>query len=98
LRDAVMGLRREKPCTQARPAIPLYLNKWICSIVYFFQYVTTHILNICKVIGYPISASLIILLDNSCSCSGESIVFLPNLDLLCLFSAKCALRILLGTL
>ena len=55
-------------------------------------------LSIFEVMGHPVLASLIILLDNSFSCCGESTVFLPSLNLLYLFSAKYVLRVLLGIL
>ena len=91
------GLRHKKPSTQARPAILVsFTNRF--GIPFFSQYVNTHILSIFEVMGYPVWASLIILLENSLSCCDESTVFLPNLDLLCLFSAKYALRVLLGTI
>ena len=93
-----MGLRRKKnPSTQARRAIPFSFANGF-GILFFSQYVNTHILSIYKFMGHPVRASLIILLDDSFSCCAESTVFLPNLDLHCLFSAKRALRVLLGTL
>jgi len=67
-------------------------------ILFFSQYVNTHILSSFKVMGYPVWVSLIILFDNSFSYSGESTDFLRSLFLHCLFSAKYALRVLLGTL
>jgi len=87
----------KNPSTLARPAIPVSFKNGF-RILFFSQYVNVNILSIFEVMGHPVWASLIILLDKSFSCCGESTVFLTSLDLLYLFSAKYALRVLLGIL
>ena len=79
-----MGLRC-KTSTQARPAISFSFTNAF-GMLFFSEYVNTYIVSILEFMGYPVWACLIILLDNFFSCCGESTVFLPSLDLLCLFT------------